>query len=131
MTEVAKKKWRVRSHTKNENHVVLKEHKNDRVAPGLWAGFNTRGVREEGVYGFFSDLFHLKFKIESIQNLKVKHVCAVQQYWEVQGLSRDLITQRMTVVFMFCTWIGKKELEIAAKLLRQQEKEAEEEVLRG
>jgi len=69
---------------------------------------NTQKNRKGNVLGFFSILINKsKFKIESVMNLKEKHLDAVFNYLQEQGLNRGSIRNMLTSMRTFCKWIGK------------------------
>ncbi len=83
---------------KNKDHAA---HKDKKVSQG------SQDKRRTVVKGFFSDLFSLGFKIESIYNLKEKHLIAVFNYLEAQGQSPATIQNKISIMRIFCNWIGK------------------------
>lgn len=90
----------------NEIFLTLKENRNITIHTGIH-GVNARANRDEAVYGFFGDLFHLKYKIESVQSLKVKHLEAVFTHWKIQGMLLEDLQRKITIMLEFCEWIGK------------------------
>ena len=74
----------------------------------------TQRNRKTDVLVFFSVLLFLKHKIESIHNLKQKHLTEVFTYLEAIGQSHTTIRNKITSVRTFCNWIGKRGMVLAA-----------------
>ena len=91
----------------NEIEEVLKANRDSAARNQKKVGSRTQEIRDTGVKGFFSDLFYLKFKLESIYNLKEKHLKAVFGFLEDQGQSPSTIQNKISVMRVFCNWIGK------------------------
>lgn len=92
---------------KNEIAQVLKEHQDKAARKEKKVGTGTQDKRETVIYGFFADLFLLKYRIESIHSLKQKHLEAVFNYLEDQGQSPSTIQNKISIMRVFCEWIGK------------------------
>ena len=71
-------------------------------------GSATQNKREVVIKGFFSDLLRLGFKIKSIYNLKEKHLIVVFNHLEKQGQSPATIQNKISIIRIFCGWIGKR-----------------------
>ena len=91
----------------NEIYQVLREHQDKAAHKEKKVGSGTQDKRETVIKGFFSDLFHLRYKIESIHSLKQKHLVAVFNYLEEQGQSPSTIQNKISIMRVFCEWIGK------------------------
>ena len=91
----------------NEIEVVLQTNRDKAAHQEKKVGCGTQEKRETVIKGFFSDLYHLKYKIESIQNLKEKHLIAVFGFLEDQGQSPATIQNKISIMRTFCGWIGK------------------------
>ncbi len=59
------------------------------------------------IKSFFSDLFMLRYKIESVHSLKQKHLVAVFHFLEEQGQSPATLQNKISMMRLFCEWIGK------------------------
>jgi len=91
----------------NEIEKVLQENKDLAVIKDKKVGQETQDKRKTVIHGFFSDLFSLGFRIESIYNLKEKHLKAVFHLLEEQGQSPSTIQNKISIMRTFCNWIGK------------------------
>lgn len=91
----------------NEIEVVLQANRDKAAHQEKKVGCRTQDIRETVIRGFFSDMYHLKYKIESIQNLKEKHLIAVFGFLEDQGQSPATIQNKISIMRTFCGWIGK------------------------
>lgn len=91
----------------NEIHLVLKANRDKAAHKDKKVGTGTQDKRETVIMGFFSDLFHLGYKIESIHSLKQKHLVAVFNFLEEQGQSPSTIQNKISIMRVFCEWIGK------------------------
>lgn len=91
----------------NEIEVVLQANRDKAAHQEKKVGSGTQDKRETVIKGFFSDMYHLKYKIESIQNLKEKHLMAVFGFLEEQGQSPATIQNKISIMRTFCGWIGK------------------------
>lgn len=98
---------RIPTRCNHEIHMVLKEHRSDAAHTDKQVGTGTKDKRETVITGFFSDLFHLGYKIESIHSLKQKHLVAVFQFLEEQGQAPSTIQNKISIMRVFCAWIGK------------------------
>lgn len=86
---------------------VLDENKDQAAHKDKKVGQGTQDKRRTVVFGFFSDLKKLGYKLESIYNLKEKHLLAVFNYLEEQGQSPATIQNKISIMRVFCEWIGK------------------------
>lgn len=92
---------------RNQIELVLQENRDKGAHKDKRVGQGTEDKRETVVRGFFSDLFHLKYRIEDIKNIKEKHLTAVFNYLEDQGQSPATLQNKISVMRVFCGWIGK------------------------
>lgn len=92
---------------KNELHLVFKEHRDKAAHKDKKVGTGTQDKRETVIYGFFAELLRLKFRIESIHSLKQKHLEAVFKFLESQGQAPSTIQNKISIMRVFCEWIGK------------------------
>lgn len=98
---------RVPKRCKHQVAMVLKANQDKAAYKEKKVGASTQDKRETVIMGFFSDLFHLGYHIESINNLKQKHLRAVFNYLEEQGQSPATIQNKISIMRVFCGWIGK------------------------
>jgi len=87
--------------------MVLNENSDKAAHKKKKVGSGTQSKRRTVIKGFFCDLLYLKFKIESIYNLKEKHLIAVFNFLEKQGQSPATIQNKISIMRVFCKWIGK------------------------
>lgn len=99
----------VRIFKKLHNQIVevLQLNRDKGAAKDKKVGYETQEKRTTVVHGFFSDLFKLGFKIESVHSLKEKHLVAVFNYLEEMGQSPSTIQNKISIMRLFCDWIGK------------------------
>lgn len=98
---------RIPRRCRNEIHVVVQKNKDMAAHQQKKVGSATQDKRVSAILGFFSDLFALGYKIESIYNLKQKHLTAVFNFLEEQGQSPSTIQNKISIMRVFCEWIGK------------------------
>lgn len=91
----------------DEIEVVLQENRDKGAHKEKKVGCKTQDKRETVIKGFFSDLFHLKYRVESIHNLREKHLLAVFNFLESEGQSPSTIQNKISIMRVFCNWIGK------------------------
>lgn len=70
-------------------------------------GASTQEKRGTNIRGFFSDLFRLKYRIETVYSLKPKHLLAVFNFLESKGQSPSVIQNKISTMRIFAGWIGK------------------------
>lgn len=92
---------------RNEIYTILSQHWKDAARKDKQVGSGTMMKRRSVILGFYRDLFHLKYKIESVHNLKQKHLIAVFNFLEDQGQSPSTIQNKISIMRVFCEWIGK------------------------
>lgn len=92
---------------RNEIYLICKENGKKAARTKKNVGTATQDKRRASILLFFSDLFLLGFKIESIFNLKQKHVKAVFHFLEEKGQSSSTLQNKLSVMRVFCGWIGK------------------------
>ena len=86
---------------------IMRENLTRGVTKDKKVGGETADKRKEVILGFFSDLLHLRYKIESVHNLKQKHLEAVFKFLEAQGQSPATLQNKISIMRIFCSWIGK------------------------
>lgn len=91
----------------NEIESVLMENKDSAAHKDKKVGQATQDKRKTVINGFFSDLFSLGYKIESVHSLKEKHLVAVFHHLEKQEQSPATIQNKISIMRVFCEWIGK------------------------
>ncbi|MFA6203831.1 MAG: integrase domain-containing protein [Gallionella sp.] len=92
---------------KYEIESVLLENRDKGATKDKKVGNETQEKRTTVVRGFFSDLFKLGYKIESVHSLKEKHLLVVFHYLEEMGQSPSTIQNKISIMRLFCEWIGK------------------------
>lgn len=60
--------------------------------------FATRADRRTVMHTFTEQLFQLGYKVQTVQNLKTKHIEAVLKHWQTQGLSVGTLKNRLAVL---------------------------------
>lgn len=90
-----------------EINTVLQANRDKGATKDKKVGYETQEKRKTVVLGFFSDLFKLKYKIESVHNLRQKHLVAVFNYLEKMNQSPSTIQNKISIMRLFCNWIGK------------------------
>lgn len=98
---------RIPKRCNNEIEVVLQKNKDQAARKDKKVSQGSQDKRRTVVKGFFSDLFSLGFNIESIYNLREKHLIAVFNHLEEQGQSPATIQNKISIMRIFCGWIGK------------------------
>src|ERR1035437_9642384 len=91
----------------NEIELVLQEHRDKAAHKEKKVGQGTQDKRATVINGFFSDLFSLGYKIDSIHNLREKHLVAVFNFLEAEKQSPSTIQNKISIMRVFCEWIGK------------------------
>jgi len=91
----------------NEIEVLLQKNKDLAAHKDKQVGQRTQDIRRSVIKGFFSDMWHLKFKVETVYNLKEKHLHAVFRFLEAEGQSPSTLQNKISVMRVFCEWIGK------------------------
>jgi integrase len=92
---------------KNEIELILQANRDSGAHKDKKVGYETQEKRKTVVNGFFSDLFRLGYRVESVNNLKEKHLRAVFAYLEEVGQAPSTIQNKISVMRIFCEWIGK------------------------
>lgn len=92
---------------KHEIELVLQEHRDKAAHKEKKVGQGTQDKRTTVINGFFSDLFSLGYKIDSIHNLREKHLVAVFNFLEAEKQSPSTIQNKISIMRVFCEWIGK------------------------
>ena len=100
---------RIKSHVRHELALIFRQHLSNcsvRFKRKIISS-STEDKRKTVILGFFSDLFRLKFNIESVHGLKQKHLKAVFEHLEEMGQSPATIQNKISIMRQFCEWIGK------------------------
>ncbi len=71
------------------------------------ASSERRQKRSVVVFDFFSILWGLRYKIESLHSLKQKHLVAVFSELERCGQAPSTIQDKISIMRTFCDWVGK------------------------
>lgn len=72
--------------------------------------FETQALRETVLFQGFTQLKEIGYHLHDPANFKPKHMKALAQYWENQGLSSATIQNRISIFRVFCGWIGKGDM---------------------
>lgn len=70
-------------------------------------GHLTMEKRKTVMMGFIADLHHLGFQIESMSNLREKHIVAWVELLVNNGQKPATIQNKLSVLRIYCSWIGK------------------------
>lgn len=98
----------IKSRVKDELTHIFREHiRKSARREGDTVGSRTVELRKQEIESFFSELFKLHYKIESVHNLKQKHLKAVFQNLEAQGQAPSTLQSKISMMRLFCEWIGK------------------------
>ena len=97
----------IKSRVKDELTQIYREHVRKGARKDTVVGSGTVEKRIEVINGFFSDLFKLHYKIESVHSLKQKHLKAVFRHLEEHGQSPATLQNKLSIMRVFCEWIGK------------------------
>ncbi len=108
--------YRLPKYCKNEIFVVFRNNRDLAARKQKKVGTSTQDKRESVINGFFSDLFFLKYKIKSIYHLKQKHLTAVFNFLEEQGQSPATIQNKISIMRVFCGWLGKNGMVLDSTL---------------
>lgn len=97
----------IKSRVKDELIHIFREHAHKGARKDKVVGSKTVDKRVKDIKSFFSDLFKLHYKIESVHSLKQKHLVAVFHFLEEQGQSASTLQNKISMMRLFCEWIGK------------------------
>ncbi len=97
----------IKPHVRSEIHKIFTEHIMKGSKGGRVVGGESIEKRKTVILGFFSDLFYLGYKIESVHNLKQKHLVGVFNFLEKEGQAPATLQNKISIMRMFCEWIGK------------------------
>lgn len=86
---------------------IMREHLTKGATKDKKVGSRTAELRKTVILSFFSDLFHLRYRIESVHNLRQKHLEAVFKFLEAEGQSPATLQNKISIMRIFCEWIGK------------------------
>jgi len=90
--------------------VLLQQNRDKAAKSDKKVSARTQEIRRTNIRNFFSDLFKLKYKIQSVYNIKPKHLEAVFNFLEVMGQSPSSIQNKISTMRIFCGWIGKADM---------------------
>jgi len=85
---------------------VLRAHNGTRKS-GAVASAGTKDKRHDDLFKGFTDLRRLGYKLEDVRQFKGKHMHALVQFWEREGLAPATIQNKISVFRSFAGWIGK------------------------
>ena len=103
-----KMKLQKRIDWKNElNEIVTLNNGTSSRRPNAVSSYATQKKRRETLFSAFADLRTLGYKLESVRNIKTKHVRAVVHYWIKEGQSPSTVQNKISILRVFCGWIGK------------------------
>lgn len=91
----------------NEIVVLLQANRDKAALKDKKVSARTQDIRETSIKGFFSDLLKLGYKIETVNNLKEKHLLAVFSLLEEKRQAPATIQNKISTMRTFCGWIGK------------------------
>lgn len=98
---------RIPQNCKKEIEVILKENRDKGAIRDKRVSDETQEKRCTVIRGFFADLFSLGHKIQSVHNLKQKHLIAVFNHLEEMNQSPSTIQNKISMMRIFCEWIKK------------------------
>jgi integrase len=71
------------------------------------AAHQTHNKRTQVLFASFKELRALGYKLDDPANLKMKHIHALIKLWEDDVQSASTIQNKISILRIFCTWIGK------------------------
>lgn len=80
---------------------------NELRVDGRIASLETRKRRSEVLYAVFEKLRDTGYKIDNVLCLRTKHVQALLKHWTEKGMTPGTINHRLSILRLFCAWIGK------------------------
>ena len=87
---------------------VLGAHNSRRAHDSRTVSHETRTKRAEVLEKGFRDLQKLGFKLDTVHQFKERHMTALGNQWESQGLASKTIQDRVSIFRTFSEWVGKK-----------------------
>ncbi|WP_426105876.1 phage integrase N-terminal domain-containing protein [Pseudomonas sp. TWR1-1-3] len=87
---------------------VLKEHNSIKASDGTVASHETQHKRSTVLYQVFTDLREMGYKLDSVSQLKGRHVEALTRHWLSRELSSSTLQNRLSTLRTFTSWIGKE-----------------------
>ena len=103
-------KLRKRIDWKNElNDIVTRNNGTSSRRPNAVSSYATQKKRRENLFSAFADLRTLGYKLESVRNIKTKHVRAVVRYWIKEGQSPSTVQNK--IYFTRCIFRFLKTVE--------------------
>ncbi len=104
-------KQRKNTNWKKELNVIVTENNGaSSRRPNAVSSSATQKKRRENLFSAFADLRALGYKIESVRNFRTRHVKALAQYWIKEGQSASTIQNKISILRVFCGWIGKGDM---------------------
>jgi site-specific recombinase XerD len=91
----------------NQIITIWQENRDKAATKDKKVGAETQAKRKTDIMNFFSDLFFLSLRIQSVYNLKVKHLHAVFNMLEREKQAPSTIRSKISAMRIFCEWIGK------------------------
>jgi integrase len=85
---------------------TVREHGHARAGGGK-VGDQTREKRASVIFLAFRQLRDMGYKLESCQQLAGRHVTALCQRWDREGLAASTIAGRLSVLRLYSSWIHK------------------------
>lgn len=95
---------------KHKLAAIIRSHNFAKAGGRGTTSFRTRDGRTELLFSAFTTLRGLGYKIEEPTRLKPKHVEALVKLWIDQGLQISTIDKKLSVLRVFCTWLGKRDI---------------------
>lgn len=92
---------------RQEIQIILDQKSGEYAQSEKQVGTLRREKRSDVIFDFFSILWGLRFKIESLCSLKQKHIKAVVQEWERCGQATSTLLDKISIIRTFCQWIDK------------------------
>ena len=86
---------------------ILSDHNPVAAWSGKAASYATQAARRQGLWQGFKRLKVLGYKLKDVRNFKEKHLKALAQDWEAQGLSPSRLQNNISIFRTFSGWIGK------------------------
>lgn len=85
------------------------EAKNERRADAKLGIVSTATMKERRQVAFlaFAQLWQMGYRLQSVKSLGERHIRALVERWDAEGLSAGTLATRISYLSTFCTWIGK------------------------
>lgn len=98
------------SQLRAEIRQVLKAHGAKRADRKGICSDRTRGHRREIINQAIAQLWEGGFRLESLSALREKHIEALMERWDRDGLSPSMLHTRLSVLRTLCKWLGKEDV---------------------